>query len=1050
MGRAADPPPHQPAAAPAPSPPATAPADIPPAASPSAFPPVDSAGPSQPTGPPEVPNVEAPSRALTGIELGGDIIDDKPRLLRFLGLQPGLMFDQAALVRLTDDLGKQLGYRIRKLEVDAGGVLHLDLEPVKVVRRVIIHGNVPFHYDDEISSHLKIRSGTELPIDAQLQTFLDEEAEQLRRFLERDGFFGSKVHLDAHEVSGHPDWKDVEVRIQRGTWYHIGVARPTGNHAVTAGELYDHFDHCCLWRGRFAPLRLREDARAAEEQLRQRGYPAARVTPDFDFARDYDRVNNRIDLPLKVVERRKVDILFIGNRSFSDKELRDQLTIFTNGAYDDIELAESARSIQRAYQQRGFFEAQVNYQRRRGGDAVEQVTFSIVEGRELKVRGVEVMATPPRTLSFTSEELVERAGLETKIFPRLGAIGLGQGGYATTVQLQQDQTRLIEFYHDHGFPMATAKVEVARDYSAFGALGAIGAEAAGSMADRQDLYVRFYVDEGRSETVQHIEVTFVGAHDKNEADIVKAMRSTNDKPVSQAHLLADRQRILALYRGTPHAYVDVKFDATWNAAHDRAVLKITIDEGPKVVFGEILIRGNFRTRNRTILLDLPWKAGQPYDAQKVEDGERNLQHHQLFTAVHVTPLVDDKKRNPLPVVVRIEERYLNRVRVDVVPIGISTDLLPNYVYTSLALIFPNVLGFGSQLELRGDVGPSTDAATVPWGFRIRYTDVHVFGPKWTFDAFGFWRREVTYRFGVVDSIGASLGLTYNLTQTLRTFLRYDNYQANIPVAIYRTTGPRDLSSITDGSHIAKFTLGLVWDKRTGADGRPNPLMADRGWLLQGAVGYAFPSWIDNGFVNFFSSDRGTHFVTTAVQAIGIAPFTIGRGRFSLIANLRLDYGFPIGQPALPLVERFFGGGDTATRGYDTDFLKSEVIPTTVSPLGGVGLRVIPQGGNMRLLSTVEVQFPIAKSFLGIGQWAGAIFWDMGAIANGFEVLSGSDFRHSIGVSFLRILTAVGPLSLEYAYPLVQTEAEERWKTNPWYSHWPGRIHFNWGIPLSRF
>ena len=47
------------------------------------------------------------------------------------------------------------------------------------------------------------------------------------------------------------------------------------------------------------------------------------------------------------------------------------------------------------------------------------------------------------------------------------------------------------------------------------------------------------------------------------------------------------------------------------------------------------------------------------------------------------------------------------------------------------------------------------------------------------------------------------------------------------------------------------------------------------------------------------------------------------------------------------------------------------------------------------------------------------------------------------------MTPVGPLSIEYAYPLDQTLAEERWKTAPWYSHFPGRIHFNWGIPLSR-
>ena len=112
---------------------------------------------------------------------------------------------------------------------------------------------------------------------------------------------------------------------------------------------------------------------------------------------------------------------------------------------------------------------------------------------------------------------------------------------------------------------------------------------------------------------------------------------------------------------------------------------------------------------------------------------------------------------------------------------------------------------------------------------------------------------------------------------------------------------------------------------------------------------------------------------------------------------------------------------------------------------------MPQGGNVRVLSTVEIQFPIAKTFLGLPfQWVGAVFWDAGAVFDAWNVLGAGDVKHSIGGSFLRILTPFGPLSLEYAYPLSQGPAEERWKSNPWYSHFPGRIHFNWGIPLARF
>ena len=59
---------------------------------------------------------------------------------------------------------------------------------------------------------------------------------------------------------------------------------------------------------------------------------------------------------MQVSEKRKVDVKFVGNRAVGE-DLRDQLTIFTTGAYDEIELQESAKALQRYYQQRGYFEA---------------------------------------------------------------------------------------------------------------------------------------------------------------------------------------------------------------------------------------------------------------------------------------------------------------------------------------------------------------------------------------------------------------------------------------------------------------------------------------------------------------------------------------------------------------------------------------------------------------------------------------------------------------------------------------------------------------------
>jgi outer membrane protein assembly complex protein YaeT len=985
---------------------------------------------------------------ISAVEVEGESKEETGRLARILGLEPGKRWDEAAKKRVADDLSQHLGYRLLSVDLD-GTRLRLRVERIKIVRFVDIRGNWPYYFEDEIRARLRVRSGSELPTDGERPAFLREEAEKLRSFLERDGFFGTTVTIEDKPHS-RPDWIDLTVRIALGKWYPLGQAVAIGPSAITNAELTSAFDHCCLWGGRFSLARLREDARKAEEKLRARGYPAARVTAEFDPERDIDQRRHRVILPVKVTERRKVDVQFIGNRAIPDKELEEQLTLFADGAYDDIELTQSARALQKYYQQRGFFEARVTWERRRQGPTLDQVSFLVVEGPELRVRSVEVVNENGKAARFSAEELKEQAGLATRAFPRLGLIGLGDGGYVTTLQLQQDADRIAEFYRLHGFATVKVRAEVARDPSSFGALGAIGAEAAGSVEGQRDLYVRFYVDEGPQQVVGSIDVKFIGPHDKSESDIRAVLQLKPGAPVSPQALDADQRRVQALYRNTAHAYFRVGFEG--KLAKDQVQVSISVEEGPAVKFGDIIIRGNFKTRARVILADLPWKPGDPFSIEKLEAGERSLQTHLIFSSARVlamTAASDDRTwfRDPVPVIVRVEERYMELAgRINGALLGIATDRLPNYVYVALGWRWDNVLGFGSQLELRGDFGFSTQS----YGFSARYSDPRVFGPRWSFDLSLYTRAEVTYRFGATTTYGASVGLSTIITPRLRAYVRYDDYLVTLPVPLFRSNGPLDQSAVTDNSHIAKFTLGLIWDRRVGEDGLPSPLAPTKGWLLQAAMSYAFPPSADNGFINLFSSNPGTQFVMLSGQAMGIAPFKLGRGKFTFIANLRVDNGFPIGSPALPLVERLFGGGDTATRGYDTDFLRNEVITASAGPLpNGVAFRVVPQGGNLRILSTMEVQFPIAKSFLGLGAWAGAIFWDLGAIANGFDSLRGEDFKNSIGISLLRVLTGVGPLSLEYAYPLNQGLAEERWKTSPWYSHYPGRIHFTWGIPLSR-
>lgn len=1013
------------------------------------------AQPSEPTG-----DVVTGPQRLAAVEIAGHLTEKPERLERFLGLVPGAPFGESDQNRVNAAL-KALGYRQLDTHVEPAGPgrvrLRLTLEPVRIVRNIVVRGNWPL-FDDEVIRHLTLRTGQPLPADAELRQQLDEEAEAVRKYLFNEGYFEAAVTVEPHVAmvglpsTPRPQWIDLLVRVDLGSSYKLADVEPTYDHPdgaqhLSKERLYDIFHH---WL-RFKVSQMREDQRAAEKELRDQGFPAARVVCDFDFQRDADRRTHRIVLPVHVSLKRKVEVRFVGNRAITARDLRDQLTIFTAGAYDDVELGESAKAIQREYQKRGYFEARVTARRQllhptevvtQKRDEVEEVVFTIDEGPELKVRQVDIVSESGKPLSFDPTELKDKADLETKPFPPLGSLGLGEGGYVTQTQLAQDADRLASVYKARGFPSVKVRFEVARDPAAFESLGAFAAEVTGA-GGGHDLYVRFIVDEGHRELVDHVEIEFVGDHVKNELDVLKAVQLGYGAAYTQAAEEDDLGRIRDLYKSSGHAFVRIDpTQSEWNAAHDRVTLRYRITEGPLVRFGEILIRGNFKTHYSTIRADLPFHPGDVFDYTKIEAAERNLQTHLIFNSAHVQPLLEEG--NPVaPVLVTVQERYLEAYGSLTFAIGAASDRLPDYAYVSASYLWSNVLGFGSQFELKGDLAWLAALLNDPitMGLSARYSDVRLFGPGWRLDLSGFVRKEVTARFGQIFLGGASLAVTRNLTLATRLFARYDFYVAGLSVGFLRLIGSNDNAAQQDQTYITKAVVGVSWDRRVDATGALNPLAPVKGWMLSGLFGYAHP----NG-------TGSTPFLVFDGQAIGILPFKLRKIEFTLMANARYDHGIPLGgESALPLVERFYAGGDTTTRGYATDELKTELVRTDVSPLGGSpGFRVVPEGGNIRFLNTIELQFPIAKTFLGLPfQWVGAVFWDVGAITNSLNQLEAKDFKHSIGFTVLRIITPVGPMSLEYAYPLNPGLAEDRWKTAPWYSHWPGRIHFNWGIPLSR-
>ncbi|MBD3854597.1 MAG: BamA/TamA family outer membrane protein, partial [Acidobacteria bacterium] len=201
--------------------------------------------------------------------------------------------------------------------------------------------------------------------------------------------------------------------------------------------------------------------------------------------------------------------------------------------------------------------------------------------------------------------------------------------------------------------------------------------------------------------------------------------------------------------------------------------------------------------------------------------------------------------------------------------------------------------------------------------------------------------------------------------------------------------PPDLPPVIDDefqeSKVASITPSIEWDTRD------NPLAPRRGVFASASLQYAFPA---------FEAD--SHFLKFQTGATVYRPIWRGFGA----AGLRLGVIDPIGgDPNLaanfqiPFAYRFFAGGRTTHRAFDTDRLG---IP------GQTIINDIAVGGNALILLNLEYQRRIA------GQLYAAIFIDAGNVWASPSKVSLGDIRWGPGIG-LNYVTPAGPLRAEYGW-----------------------------------
>jgi len=900
--------------------------------------------------------------------------------------------------------------------------LHLALRALDRVRRIYVTGNQPFPVfrgvrQEDIIGKLSFRPGQKLPLAGpERDSFFAAQADHIREFLRSQGYWEAEVRPELHDNHKTPAEVDLVIRVNLGPAYPLGPLEVTGATVIPAGSIADGFHHSLWYTLGMLPqpfrlVDLRDDEKALVARYRKIGFPGVRVRDDFkpeSPETSIDRQAKNVRLHLEIRERRHVEVAFEGNHSRSSFALLDVLTLQSHGAYDDVEAAASAAAIEKDYHEHGRMLVKVTWRREQLSEDSDRLVFVIAEGPELKVR--EVAFSGNRALATS----VLRDQVRTKPYPWLGALGLGQGGYASMRQLALDQQGLVDYYAEVGYPGTKVSVEIAPGPGLWRPVVPEPAASDPAWRDATSLHVRFAIVEAPLVTVAKAAIECVVPGERLPHDdkfFLRSLRTLVGAPFQPALVRRDEVRLKRALGDQGYRYAGVEASTIRHGDQIEVIWQVRL--GPQVRIGPIFFRGNFLTTDDIILTWAELRTGDLLTTSGLERAQRNLALSQLFNNPNPLSFPSTGPEDAVvPMVVEVEERN-DHYGVFRVGMGGSTDQaapgsdIPG-LYAVGAYQHRNLFGHGWTFTSEGRYGSTLKSATAS------YLDPRLLGSLVRLGVDLAYIQQATLRLGDLHTGTGSISLAREIYSGLDGTISYNLRDTSRTELLDRSaeSGPFiDQQTVRLGTFVSSLSASLEWQRLD------HPLIPSRGFKIATGVEVALPA---------LSLGEGQDtFVKVFARGLSVVPLLPW---LSLRYTLRYDQGVPLGGAALlPKVERYYAGGDTTIRGYELDFALTETVRSPATD-GMTYVQYLPVGGDLRILQNIDLQFPIFRPIYG------SLFLDSGVVGYYLGDIRPGDFRHGIGVSPLILKLPVGDISLSFAVPINRRPGDDTWRT-----------HFNVGL-----
>lgn len=506
--------------------------------------------------------------------------------------------------------------------------------------------------------------------------------------------------------------------------------------------------------------------------------------------------------------------------------------------------------------------------------------------------------------------------------------------------------------------------------------------------DGRSLILTFDISEGTRYFLGDISIE--GNQLYPEAELQKLIKVQSGDPFSREKIREDLNRIKEFYYDRGHIFAEI--DADTVVERQIVSLAFRISEKEVAYVDKVNIRGNTKTKDIVIRRELRIKPGERYDGGKIRRSKERLYNLGYFETVSFdTEEGSEPEKRDLAVSVK-------EAKTGEFSFGAgfsSVDKLLGFVQVAQNNFDianpPTFTGDGQKLALRANLG------TVRRDYELSFTEPWIFDYPLLFGVDVYNRtilKEGDIGFGFDEE---RRGGDLRLGKEFREYLRGDMIYRleRIDISDVSSDATNDLKSEVGQNTISSLATHLTRDTRD------NIFSPTRGYTVTGSLETAggllgqdkdFVKWVSNGAVYFPTWEK-----------------------LILEFHLRGGWASEFGDSKdVPIYERFFAGGANTVRGYRERRIGPR-DPNTNDPIGGKAM----------LIANAEYTFPIVEVLKG------AVFYDTGNVWRRAGDIGTGTFRSGTGLG-VRIKTPIGPVKLDWGYPLNPSSGEDD----------KGRFHFN--------